>query len=315
MTRSRIEWTDRSDWNPIRGCTRKSPGCGGPGPHGGCYAERIAARFSGPGQPFEGFAEVRNGEARWTGKVALIDERLEEPLRWRKPAHLFALSMSDLFHEALPVDDIAAVYGVAVAAVHLRRHAIQILTKRGDRMRETLHSPEFWDRVNGLAEGYVMERTDPLDRRSDDVRATLDDYGPDNPPPGIWLGVSVEDRACRSRIDELRATPAAVRFLSLEPLLEDLGDPDLTGIHLVIIGGESGPRARDHRLSWSRRILAQCRAASVSAFEKQLGAAPIEDGDFEGAAHPLKLRDRKGADMSEWPADLRVREMPEVRHG
>ncbi|MFL9829033.1 DUF5131 family protein, partial [Rhodoplanes sp. SY1] len=117
MTKSRIEWTDRSDWNPLRGCTRASHGCGGAGGVGGCYAEAMAARFSDPGQWGHGFAERTPAGGRWTGKVAVQWDRLDLPLRWRKPAKIFASSTSDWFHEALPVDEIANLFAVAVAAV------------------------------------------------------------------------------------------------------------------------------------------------------------------------------------------------------
>ncbi|NIJ18453.1 protein gp37 [Sphingomonas naasensis] len=120
MTESKIEWTDRSDWNPVRGCTRVSPGCGGPGPHGGCYAEVIAGRFSDPGQAFHGFAQRTSAGGRWTGRVELMHERLTLPLGWRKPSVIFANSTSDFFHENLSLLDVAQIFGVAIAAHHLR---------------------------------------------------------------------------------------------------------------------------------------------------------------------------------------------------
>src|SRR3954469_1920793 len=132
MTQSKIEWCDRSDWNRMRGCSRVSPGCGGPGPHGGCYAEGIAARFSGPDQPFQGFAKRVNGKPRWTGKVALMEDRLTEPMHWRKPARIFACSMSDLFHENLPDEAIDKVFAVMALCP---QHTFQVLTKRPERMK------------------------------------------------------------------------------------------------------------------------------------------------------------------------------------
>lgn len=194
-------------------------GCGGPGPHGGCYAEGIAARFSGAGMAYEGLAEMRGGKPRWTGKLSFGHD-LDAPLRWRRAQRIFVNSMSDLFHEGLAVHEIATVYAVCVAAHHLRGHVFQILTKRSARMREVLASEEFWDQVNAEAGMHVMERTDALSRRSDDARATLGEYGPDAPPPGIWLGVSAEDqRRADERVPDLLATPAAIRFVSAEPLL------------------------------------------------------------------------------------------------
>ncbi|RVU15200.1 DUF5131 family protein [Methylobacterium oryzihabitans] len=313
---SKIEWTETT-WNPIRGCTRVSPGCGGPGPHGGCYAERVAARFSGPGQPYEGLAEVRDGKPRWTGRVS-FGHNLDAPLRWRRPRRIFVNSMSDLFHEALPVEEIATVYAVCVAAHHLNGHTFQILTKRSARMRAILADEAFWDQVNAEADAHVMDGTDPLARRSNDARATLDDYGPENPPPGIWLGVSCEDQQrADERIPDLLATPAAVRWVSAEPLIEAVdferitvrvpGEPAgfhhyvnaLTGeVHddengtidgvngddppprlaWVVVGGESGRGARAMNPQWARLIRDQCRDAGVRFFFKQWGEfAPVHE--------------------------------------
>jgi protein gp37 len=208
-----IEWTDAT-WNPLRGCTHVSEGCRF------CYAERVAARFSGPGLPYEDLAKRVLGEPRWTGKVRVIWPLIDLPLRWRRPQHIFVNSMSDHFHEGLASHEIASIYAVCVAAVHLRGHTMQILTKRAERAHQLLNEPEFWGQVNAEASAYVMDNTDPLDRRRGDARATLDDYGPENPPPGVWLGVSVENQAAADeRIPLLLQTPAAKRFLSCEPLL------------------------------------------------------------------------------------------------
>lgn len=229
MTASKIEWTERSDWNPIRGCTRISPGCGGPGDEGGCYAEAMAARFSDDGQWGHGYAERTAKGGRWTGRVAVQWDRLDLPLRWRKASIIFASSTSDFFHEKIPMDEVTQLFGVMIAAHHLRGHIFQVLTKRADRMRAFLNNPDFWELANVEAGMHVMEHVDPLDRRSDDARAKNDaDYGPDKPPPGIWLGVSVEDQQrADERVPDLIWTPAAVRFLSCEPLL---GPVDLTSI-------------------------------------------------------------------------------------
>ena len=129
----KIEWTDRSDWNPIRGCTRVSPGCGGPGTQGGCYAEGMAARFSKPGQWGHGFAEMRNGAPRWAGQVELQKDRVALPLSWRKPARVFVSSTSDVFHEALPDKAIDKLFAVMALCPHL---TFQVLTKRPERMRQ-----------------------------------------------------------------------------------------------------------------------------------------------------------------------------------
>lgn len=309
MTRSAIEWCDRSDWNPLRGCTRVSPGCGGPGPHGGCYAEAIAARFSDPGQPFHGYVERTKSGPRWTGKVELIEERLTAPQRWRKPARIFALSMSDLFHESVPDEWIHRIFSVMERCPD---HTFQVLTKRAARMRD-----------------YCSARAVPFVSRFE--------YGFRLPLANVWLGVSVEDQArADERIPLLLDTPAATRWVSLEPLLSAVDISPWVGLsagpHWYVIGGESGPGARPFKIEWARSIVAQCRIARIPCFVKQLGALPIiEDerpfnGGFPDGTHfgnrsgrrelnglQALLRDSKGGDMAEWPPDLRVREYPEER--
>jgi len=215
---STIEWTDAT-WNPIRGCSKISPGC----KH--CYAERFAERFRGvPGHPFEQGFDVR-----------LVPEKLKDPLSWRRPKRIFVNSMSDLFQEPVPADYIARVGSIMRSA---NWHIYQILTKRHERMRELLTNELRW-------------------------MSNLDH---------VWFGVSVEDqRHGLPRIDALRETPAAVRFLSIEPLLEDLGELDLSGIDWVIVGGESGPGARTLDESWVVKILRQCRRFNVPFFFKQWG--------------------------------------------
>jgi protein gp37 len=215
---SQIEWTDAT-WNPVRGCTKISPGC----TH--CYAETFAERFRGvAGHPYEQGFDLR-----------LIPEKLAEPLRWAAPKAVFVNSMSDLFHEGVPDQYIAEVVRVMKLADW---HTFQILTKRASRLRDLLRGP--------LAFVEALRH--------------------------IWWGVSVEDRTHGlPRIDLLRDVPAALRFLSIEPLLEDLGPLDLDGIHWVIVGGESGPGARPMAEEWVQNIRCQCEAASVPFFFKQWG--------------------------------------------
>lgn len=296
-----IEWTDAT-WNPIRGCSRVSEGCR----H--CYAEQVAARFSGPGQPYEDLAEFvtrpdGSREARWTGRLRFAPD-MDQPLRWRRPRRIFANSMSDLFHEEMTREEVAGVYSIAVAGHQLHGHIIQILTKRAARMREMLRDQAFWDQVNNEAGQYVMDGTDPLNRRSDDARATMRDYGPEDPPPGVWLGVSAENQeTANERIPHLLCTPAAVRFCSAEPLLGPIDfraicymdedaemridslagdawvDNSLSGsaydtcekLDWIIVGGESGLAARPMHPSWARSIREQCAEASTAFFFKQWG--------------------------------------------
>lgn len=310
-----IEWTD-STWNPTRGCSRISEGCR----H--CYAESIAARFAKPGMPFDGFAKVtaprdlldRTGGRRngWTGKVELIEQKLFEPLSWRAPRKIFVNSMSDLFHEALPDEAIDRVYAVMALAPH---HVFQVLTKRADRMQAYFAAPDLYARI-------LLAANDIRAKRPELCSIGISDPAK-HPPRWIWLGVSVEDRLRRPRIDFLRGAPAAVRFLSIEPLLEDMGRLDLTGIGWVIVGGESGQKARRFNVRWARNIVRQCRDAGVPVFVKQLGRhvidrndAGFEDGyrtDFQGADVRVHLRDKKGGDQMEWPPDLRVRQWPDLK--
>lgn len=319
MGKTSIEWTRGDDgsagatWNPIRGCSRLSPGCGGANHQGGCYAEKIAARFSGPGQPFEGFAERSAHGGRWTGKMGLVDDMLTLPLRWKKPRRVFVNSMSDLFHENLPDDAIDKVFAVMALAP---QHTFQVLTKRADRMRD------YCTRID----------KEPV---RDTVRRIVAAW-PGNAPvpheivfplPNVWLGVSVEDQErADERIPDLLATPAAIRFLSCEPLLgpvdlmEVIPNPMIwSPVHgmtrlldWVIVGGESGPNSRPFALEWARSIVAQCKAVGVSCFMKQLGAKPVDRPSPQFCHEPIKLQDRKGGDWSEWPTDLRVREFPQV---
>jgi len=215
---SKIEWTDAT-WNPVRGCTKISPGC----KH--CYAEVFAERFRGvPGHPYEQGFDLR-----------LVPEKLAEPLRWQTPKMIFVNSMSDLFHDGVPDDYIEAVAKVMVKA---RWHTYQILTKRSARMASLLRG-----RLRSAAAA-----------------------------PHIWWGVSVENRQHGlPRLRDLQESPAAVRFLSIEPLLEGLGRINLDGIHWVIVGGESGRGARPLKREWVTSVRDQCNEAAIPFFFKQWG--------------------------------------------
>ncbi len=251
MSATSIEWTDVT-WNPTRGCSRVSEGCRN------CYAERQAARnFPGLKSPTTGesFAVLTDSGPRWTGKLELIEAKLVEPLHWKKPRRVFVNSMSDLFHEDLPDEAIDRVFAVMALCP---QHTFQVLTKRADRMRQWMPRDPFTAFERLLKGGNAGINHWPL--------------------PNVWLGVSVEDQANKYRIDLLRQTPAAIRFLSIEPLLEDIGQLDLTGIHWVIVGGESGPGARPIRPEWVRAVRDQCQAANVPFFFKQWGEwAPVSN--------------------------------------
>jgi protein gp37 len=215
---SKIEWTDAT-WNPVRGCTKISPGCA----H--CYAETFAERFRGvKGHPYEQGFDLR-----------LVPKKLLEPLDWSGPRRVFVNSMSDLFHEGIADRYIRAVSEVMCASPW---HTYQVLTKRSSRLCELLNSQL--------------------------TRAARQRH--------VWWGVSIENKKYGlPRLEDLKRSPAAVRFLSIEPLLEDLGDIDLSGIHWVIVGGESGPGARPVKQSWVISIMEQCKTANVPFFFKQWG--------------------------------------------
>lgn len=313
MGETSIEWTQKT-WNPTRGCSRVSPGCES------CYAEKVARRFAGPGGAYEGLVRLTPGgkpKAQWNGVVRLVPEHLADPLRWRKPVRIFVDSMSDLFHEALTNEQIAAVFGVMAAAPH---HTFQVLTKRPERMREwfawvdddSMVCP--FDRVCGNAAAHV----DPelwerilgelgLDQADDGI------CDPVWPLPNVWLGVSVEDQQrADERIPLLLETPTAVRFVSYEPALgpvdftripvldkddgEEIdrlsalelhvfspGDPEAEEhyprLDWIIVGGESGAGARPFDVAWARSTVEQCAAAGVACFVKQLGAHVLTRND------------------------------------
>lgn len=393
---SNIEWTDAT-WNPVVGCTPVSPGCLN------CYAATMARRLEGMGkkeyQPRavgkhsrncicggtgaverDGIdrtcmgtairiAEVKAGRAVFTGLVRTVEERLGLPLTWRKSRRVFVNSMSDLFHEDVPFEFVDRVFAVMALTP---RHTYQILTKRPERMAEY------------LALGYA-----PLVKRWAQAAAALSDNVMDFigmfrgvdplpwPLPNVWLGASAEDQArADERIPHLLKCPAAVRFLSCEPLLGAVelsavpmgraslravqhmmrtGSPAHVGSHSgttaspkdyavnsdgtkhgpgvdwVIAGGESGPKARPCNVEWIRSIVAQCKAAGVPVFVKQLGSRPCLFDEVRKHAYgavaidvhalalggwkyaPKWLKDRKGGDPAEWPEDLRVRQFPEAR--
>jgi protein gp37 len=330
MTTTKIQWTDET-WNPVRGCTEISPGCA----H--CYAKTFAERWRGvEGHPYEQGFDVR-----------LVPEKLDEPLRWKRPRMVFVNSMSDLFHEDVPDEFLDLVF---VTMAMSPTHTFQVLTKRHERMRDYMQSRDlgriFETEHKEYGDTRVGADTTAL-QVAVGVHNIMAAHGkrtdPTWPLPNVWLGVSVEDqKRADERIPLLLQTPAAVRFLSCEPLLGPInlhfgrseGLPTENEpcrerhwlLDWVIVGGESGPGARPCNIDWIRDIVRQCKAASVPCFVKQVGSQPyevVENNVFEAIgtenapprkshyeSRNLKLIDKKGGNPSEWPADLRIREFP-----
>lgn len=336
MSDTSIEWTDKT-WNPVSGCTKVSAGCKN------CYAERVFPRayardmvaLTGPRNLDAYDPDYRRRE--FTDIRTHLD-RLEQPLRWRKPQRVFVNSMSDLFHEDVEGEFISKVFSVMAAA---EWHRFQVLTKRPLRMFRYIESNKRT--LSRMAEVW--------------------------PLPNVHLGVSVEDqKTADERIPLLLRTPAAVRFVSYEPALGPVNfkkylgvwevlqgamvicsyrmemdyrsamnkveNEKRQGLHMsakryqespsidwLIVGGESGPKARPFNLQWARDVISQCRAAGVPVFVKQLGRNPYEapEGITPNTSGPDAIKCRlyeldmdksKGGDMAEWPEDLRVREFP-----
>lgn len=272
-----IEWTRGPDgrkgatWNPVVGCSIHSPGCKN------CYAMRHAARLERMEvAKYAGLTEESKAGPVWKGVIRFHEPSLLQPILWARPRSIFVNSMSDLFHADMNwkrTDEVFAVMALA------RRHRFMVLTKRGDIQRAYMGADfryeDIYSAMGRLGVRYQKEIG------AHPFRAAIQEGMP-WPLPNIWQGVSVESRAHLDRIDHLRQVPAAVRFLSIEPLLEDLGQIDLTGINWVIVGGESGKGARPMHLDWVRSIRDQCAAAGVAFFFKQWGAwAVVYDRDAE----------------------------------
>ena len=345
-TNTNIEWTDAT-WSPVRGCSRVSEGCRN------CYAEKQAARIisceRGRGVPagegaYDGLL-AKGGQ--WNGQVKLVPDALEQPMRWKKPRRIFVNSMADLFHENVPFEFIAAVFGAMGAAP---QHTFQILTKRPERMneffqwmsRQTEHKAAYISAVNHAefisneekgsrnAERLSVETIAIVNFfRRELIKLGKFQYGKLNqtwPLPNVWLGVSVEDqKTADARIPMLLQVPAAVRWVSAEPLLGPINLNELTlpssynitpttpakinclslddddryyqppsKLDWVVLGGESGKEARPMHPDWARGLRDQCAAAGVPLFMKQLSGCN---------GKPIK-------DISLFPTDLQVREYP-----
>ena len=308
---TKISWADAT-WSPLVGCTKVSAGCDN------CYAIRTAHRMTANPNPLvsQAYAGTEAG-GEWTGKVNILADRLDQPLKWRRPRRIFVNAQSDLFHEAVPDDFIVRVWAVMTLAP---QHVFQVLTKRHARMRSLLSAPRFQDDVWRAATVLMGE------------------HGIDKgrhfawPLPGVWLGVSVEDqRWADRRIPALLDTPAAVRWISAEPLLGPVdlrawewcdhdsgtytgrsrycrlyrGHDDghctdvLPGIDWVVVGGESGPGARPMHPAWARTLRDQCQDAGVPFHFKQAGSVLAREWGCTG----------KGTDPDEWPESF-PREYP-----
>jgi protein gp37 len=318
MADSEIQWCDKV-WNPVRGCRRVSPGC----EH--CYAERQAHRFSGVGQPYEGLTKLTKRGPVWTGVARFVPEMLDAPLRWKRPARIFVNSMSDLFHSDLTNEQIAAVFGIMGGC---QRHTFQILTKRPERMKSWFDwiASKAGDMEFGLlhdACGQLSHIIDPGDHDIDAAPTRFDEameelMGVRWPLPNVWLGVSAEDQeAFDARIEHLMACPAAIQFLSLEPLLgpinierflyrasrfdyiwnnAPMSHDDHNERQWVIVGGESGPGSRPCDIAWIESIVEQCRTAGTKVFVKQLGARPYDSNYQHGVYAPHDRRTPTGPD-------------------
>lgn len=297
--KSKIEWCDAS-WNPVRGCSRVSKGC----EH--CYAERVAHRLRDAG--YDGLTRMTEHGPVWTGEVRPVPKLLDYPLRWKRPRRIFVNSVSDLFHEKVPIEFISQVFNIMGSRTlecgkrHLHEeecwtgepHTFQILTKRPEQMRQIiLELPDY------VGEHWPGHSTISIAMEAGNW-----------PLPNVWLGVSVENQPTfDERWPYLRDTPAAIRFISYEPAL---GPVDFSSslppskreicicdreknnytadnpyckwphgkktLNWIICGGESGPRARSMQPDWARSIRDQCRAAGIAFFFKQVGGRTPKAG-------------------------------------
>ncbi len=352
---SKIEWTDAT-WNPIRArpreakeemgadgilrvirpwgyhCEHISPGCAN------CYAETMNGRML----PAWGTGMKYNVPNRAKVEIFLNEEELLKPLRWRKPRKVFPCSMTDMFADFVPewmIDNSVALMTLCF------RHQFQCLTKRAERAASYFSDEDVIERIEAHMMDIIESQVDPLDRRSDDLRATAPDIEQRWPLPNALLGFSAENQQCfDSRWEHMRKLAAAgwKVWCSAEPLLSHINMEAALrdGLSWCVVGGESGHGARPMSIEWVRGIIRQCRDAEVPVFVKQMGAKPYETNidvaikndavvSIAAKSHPhlqgftritdsdgtylrknWRLKDKKGGDMAEWPEDLRVREVP-----
>lgn len=368
MADTDISWASKV-WNFTRGCRRTAPkgsnqsGCGDPS-GGGCYAERQANRFAFKGGPYEGLVKLTKNGPRWTGKGRFVAEKLVDPLKWRKPERIFPDSMSDLFYDAFSFEEIAAGFGVMAACP---QHTFLLLTKRVARAREFFawlerYEPRPTHRGYfcwGYTRNALHDAGYPIDHSVWDAEMTRRGHDIQWPLPNVWMGASVENQAAADdRIPDLLMTPAAIHWLSIEPLL---GPVDLHAIQIpgeleglrfsclqkqhddrfgysettidwVVIGCESGPRARECDSTWIKSLVDQCVSAStpVPVWLKQaeetadcgedgllqpgdddtiaFGAGSVMKGRRPGGNHIIELPYLDGVQYKQLPAVA----MPEV---
>ncbi|MBW4554113.1 MAG: phage Gp37/Gp68 family protein [Aphanocapsa sp. GSE-SYN-MK-11-07L] len=312
-----IEWTDET-LNVFVGCSKVSDGCRN------CYAIKqayrnsvIAQTMSRPGrmQYYKGLTQTKDDRVDWTGEVRFVPEALEIPLKWKKARRIFVNSMSDLFHESIPIEQIDQVF--AVMALTLQ-HTYQVLTKRPERMLAYLQNAKNRVRIAAVDLGRATKT------EHTDIESCQWDW----PPPNVWIGATVENQKAL----ENRARPlyqlhnrSWKTFYSVEPLLENVElYLNHERVDWVIVGGESGQGARPFDLDWARSLIWQCKEAGVPVFMKQLGANCVgtnTDGEIligkRSNFHPVfanrawtRLSDSKGGDINEWPKDLQIREFP-----
>lgn len=350
---SKIEWTDKT-WNFLRGCSRTGPDCDN------CYAIREARRKDVPGGSYEGLTrKTADGRLDWSGRVHVAYDKLPEPLRWRKPQKVFVDSMSDMFHPSVPDEVIDMGFATMLASEvisNCAKHVYQILTKRAGRAREYLSADpkelvQRWAKAGNryFAAGVkdlsfydiVLNRCSAKQRPDGTTESPYEFWShPENvfPLPRVHLGVSVGQEAARDLVEDLLQTPAALRFVSIEPLWGDLNPRILqSGIDWAIVGGETGPGARPMPLQTMRNIIAYGREHGIATFIKQTGRW-IEGDETGFVVDRWLLRDgrvfvppiigpyknvrpesavafsigRKGNEPFTWPEDLRVREFPEA---
>lgn len=281
--KTEISWADAT-WNPYVGCSKVSEGCGTGA--GSCYAIGVCHR--GLSDHHRGLTLVTDEGVDWNGEVHRApDSIFYKPLRWKRPRRIFPTSLSDPFYERLTVEQIAEMFAVMVLA---RWHTFELLTKRSKRMCDVLSRADFWSRVHVLAMGIAeVHGVPPPD--------TVDMIVPRN----VWVGVSMELVKYRFRAEHLRRTPAAVRWISAEPLMGPLDGLDLSGINWLVCGGQSGAGASRMDPQWALDLRDRCAAAGTAFHMKQTGTV---------LAREMGLKSTAGSDLDEWPAEFQIREYP-----